>query len=63
MRVAKFTTQKDGTVKVEVDGCTSEECTDLTRPFEEALGTVDSTDLKPEYYAELDEIENYVEEN
>ena len=46
----KFIIAQDGTVREEVQGVKGGECTDVTLPFEEALGTVSSREYKPEYY-------------
>ena len=59
----QFRIKKDGGVENDVQGATGQACEDLTRAFEEALGTVDSKTLKPEYYVELDSDQVYVEES
>lgn len=41
---------KEGKVKVEVNGCTGSSCQTLTEGIEKALGTVQADDLKPEYF-------------
>lgn len=46
----KFIISQDGTVKEEVQGAKSKECIHITIPFEEALGSLDSRQYKPEYY-------------
>ena len=48
----KFTIQQDGTVIEEVQGVESNECLDVTLPFEKALNNVNviSREYKPEYY-------------
>jgi len=54
----KFTIAQDGTVTEEVQGVDSKECLDITLPFEEALGTVNSREYKPEYYVTLQQSQN-----
>ena len=49
----KFTIAQDGTATEEVQGAESKQCLDITRPFEEALGTVSTREYKPEYYVSL----------
>ena len=49
----KFIIAQDGTVTEEVQGTVSNECLDVTLPFEEALGTLTSREHKPEYYVTL----------
>lgn len=46
----KFIISQDGSVREEVIGAESGECIDITQPFEEALGLLDSREFKPEYY-------------
>jgi hypothetical protein len=40
---------QDGTTKIEAQGTKGRECEDLTKPYEEALGTVKIRHRKPEY--------------
>ena len=47
----KFTIRQDGYVTEEVLGAVSNECVNITRAIEEKLGSVESRDLKPEYYS------------
>ena len=54
----KFTIAQDGTVTEEVQGAVSKECLDVTLPFEQALGTVNSREYKPEYYVSLQQNQN-----
>ena len=54
----KFTIAQDGTVTEEVQGAVSNECLDVTLPFEEALGTLTSREYKPEYYVSLQQSQN-----
>ena len=54
----KFTIAQDGTVTEEVQGAVSKECLDVTLPFEQALGTVNSREFKPEYYVSLQQSQN-----
>ena len=43
----KFIISQDGTVTEEVQGAVSKECLDVTLPFEQALGAVNSREYKP----------------
>ena len=54
----KFIIAQDGTVTEEVQGTVSNECLDVTLPFEEALGTLTSREHKPEYYVTLQQRQN-----
>ena len=46
----KFIIAQDGTVREEVQGVKGGECTDVTLPFEEALGNLETRQFKTEYY-------------
>lgn len=46
----KFTIKQDGTVIEEVSGTIGNECQDITKSIEQKLGSVISTEHKPEYY-------------
>ena len=48
----KFTIRQDGTVTEEVMGVVGNDCENLTKRIEERLGTVQSVEHKPEYYAQ-----------
>ena len=54
----KFTIAQDGSVTEEVQGAVSNECLDVTLPFEQALGTVTYRQYKPEYYVPLQQSQN-----
>ena len=54
----KFIIAQDGTVTEEVQGFVSNQCLDATLPFEQALGTVNSREYKPEYYVSLQQNQN-----
>ena len=54
----KFIIAQDGTVTEEVQGTVSNECLDVTLPFEKALGTLTSREYKPEYYVTLQQSQN-----
>ena len=41
---------KEGKVKIEVNGCSGASCKTLTEGIEKALGTVTSDDLEQDYY-------------
>lgn len=62
MAVIKFVISKSGDVKLEASGVKGMECDELTRCFEENLGTKIKVDYKPEDFVVLDGIENYVSE-
>ena len=49
-KTIKFIIAQDGSVYEEVTGTQGGECLNLTRPFEEALGTLQTRSHKPEYY-------------
>ena len=49
-QMLKFIISQDGTVTEEVIGEQGGECLKLTESIEEALGTVVTRELKPEYY-------------
>jgi len=54
----KFIISQDGTVTEEVQGAVSKECLDVTIPFEQALGSDNSREYKPEYYVSLQQSQN-----
>ena len=54
----KFIISQDGTVTEEVQGAETKQCLDITLPFEQALGTVNSREFKPEYYVTLQQSQN-----
>ena len=62
MREIIFKIGKDGQTTIEVNGACGEECKDLTKPFEERLGVVEDTELKPEFYEEQEKDYQYLEE-
>ena len=45
-------------IKLEVDGVVGEGCTDLTLAFENAMGSITTTEKKRDFYA-LNEEQNY----
>lgn len=47
-----FTIDENGEVKIEVKGAPGEDCMQLTKEIEEALGIVDERQLTSEYYQE-----------
>jgi hypothetical protein len=49
MAIIKFHI-KNGEVKIEVDGVIGETCKNITKVFEERLGTILEVNEKPEYY-------------
>ena len=46
----KFIIAQDGTVREEVQGVKGGECIDVTLPFEESLGNLETRQFKTEYY-------------
>jgi len=50
---------KKGKIAIEVSGVDDASCADITRALEQDLGEVEEVQRKPEYYVELDGIENY----
>tara|TARA_B100001113_G_scaffold195549_1_gene160380 strand:- start:520 stop:756 length:237 start_codon:yes stop_codon:yes gene_type:complete len=54
----KFTIKQDGTVLEEVIGAEGNTCVNITKPFEEALGLVNSRELKTDYYVSLQQTKN-----
>ena len=46
----KFTIRQDGTVAEEVFGVIGKDCENITRTIEKKLGSVNYTEVKPEYY-------------
>jgi hypothetical protein len=51
----KLRINEKGDVLLEVDGIEGQSCHDISRHFEEALGTCVDVEEKPEYYAEIDQ--------
>lgn len=62
MPTLEFRIKKNGEVSIEGKNCTGETCSILSKPFEDALGVVTDTQKKPEYYVELDGVEQRVGE-
>tara|TARA_Y100001970_G_scaffold95868_1_gene120741 strand:+ start:5873 stop:6112 length:240 start_codon:yes stop_codon:yes gene_type:complete len=58
----KFTIAQDGTVTEEVIGAVSDECLNITSPFENALGDLGGRSFKPEYYVASQHNKNKTEE-
>ena len=46
----KFIIAQDGTVREEVQGVKGGDCIDVTLPFEESLGNLETRQFKTEYY-------------
>jgi hypothetical protein len=46
---------KDGSAKVEVQGCAGQKCYDLTKGIEQALGEVKADEVKPELFKQPQE--------
>lgn len=62
-KTIKFTISKTGEVQMEVNGVSGPACQDLTKPFIEALGgEVLDVEEKPEYFVNLEGMEQYVSE-
>lgn len=59
-----FTIDPQGEVQVSVQGASGKHCEDLTKPFENVLGRVESRTYKDEYFAQdHTEIDVSVEDN
>jgi len=54
---------KDGKAHIEVLGAVGTSCEEATRLLEAALGKVENKGYKPEYFVELDGVNQYVEKN
>lgn len=50
----RFSIDKDGEVRVDVEGAIGAECDALTAPFEDALGLVVSKERREAFYAETE---------
>lgn len=53
---------KDGTVTIEVNGVQGKGCQDITKILQESLGVTVDSDLKPEYFVELEQMEQVLYE-
>jgi hypothetical protein len=54
MAQINFKIDKTGNVVLDVEGAVGQACSDLTKPFEMALGVVTDINVKPEYEVILD---------
>ncbi len=61
MATISFRIAKDASVNLEVSGTTGANCEQITRAFEDALGTKVDSQQKPEYFVQLDGIEQQAE--
>ncbi len=61
MAQIQFRISKSGDVNLEVSGTSGINCEQLTRAFEDALGTKVDSQQKPEYFVQLDGIEQQAE--
>ena len=52
MQELEITIGTDGRVVVHVQGAQGQECTELTKALEQAVGTVEDRTYSPEYYEE-----------
>jgi hypothetical protein len=52
MQELEITIGTDGRVVVHVQGTQGQECTELTKALEQAVGTVEDRTFSPEYYEE-----------
>ena len=60
----EFIIGSKGEVSIEGIDCTGTECTVMSKPFEDALGGNEvSKNLKPEYFVQLDPVEQKVGES
>lgn len=62
MATIKFVISKTGDVKLEVSDMKGIACEEISRAFEENLGTKIKVDYKPEDFVVLDGVSNYVNE-
>ncbi len=53
---------KEGKTSIEVSGVEDASCVDLTRILQEALGTVENLQTKPEYFIEMEDMSISVHE-
>lgn len=60
MKRIRFKIDKDGEVKLEVEGAVGEECDAMTEPFEDALGIVTAKERKAAFYAEAVQAEQEI---
>ena len=58
----KFIIAQDGTVREEVQGVTGGECIDVTLPFEESLGNLETRQFKTEYYVTSQHNQNEIKQ-
>lgn len=54
---------KDGTVTLEVENVEGKQCQNITKVLQEALGVTVESELKPEYFIELESIEQKLYED
>ena len=47
----KFTIRQDGYVTEEASGFTSHQCVEITESIEKKLGTLETSQFKPEFYS------------
>lgn len=62
MAKISFVISKVGDVKLEVSNVKGMDCEELTKCFEQALGTKVKIDYKPEDFVVLDSLSQYVSE-
>jgi hypothetical protein len=53
---------KKGQIHMDVEGVHDATCADITKVLEQALGVVEDVQRKPEYYVELDNLEQKIYE-
>ena len=63
MATIQIKIDKLGNASLDVSGTTGVNCEQLTKAFEEALGTKVESQLKPEYYVELEDMQIKVNES
>lgn len=59
----KFRISRTGEVNIEVDGITGASCQQITKAFEDALGVKTDSQVKPEWFIELEGTRQYVSED
>lgn len=60
MRVIRIHAKPGGKTTVATEGFIGEECRDVSKPFETALGRVESEELTAEYFYETEKNEEHL---
>ena len=61
-RIIEIRIDKEGKTHLDVQGVEDATCEDLTKVFEDALGTKVETERKPAYFSEIEGIKLYEED-